>query len=108
MCIRDSTTTDAIYALFNYKGKEYIASIKTIEGLYARAVSYTHLDVYKRQGKDEIIRPNPTRLDFLNESITRSVQSRIGSRFDQYRNDIEGLISKYPNTKIAQDAKKGV
>lgn len=59
-------------------------------------------------GKDEIIRPNPTRLDFLNESITRSVQSRIGSRFDQYRNYIEGLISKYPNTKIAQDAKKGV
>lgn len=61
-----------------------------------------------RTGKDEIIRPNPTRLDFLNESITRGVQSRIGSRFDQYRNYIEGLISKYPNTKIAQDAKKGV
>ena len=61
-----------------------------------------------RTGKDEIIRPNSTRLDFLNESITRSVQSRIGSRFDQYRNYIEGLISKYPNTKIAQDAKKGV
>lgn len=61
-----------------------------------------------RTGKDEIIRPNTTRLDFLNESITRSVQSRIGSRFDQYRNYIEGLISKYPNTKIAQDAKKGV
>lgn len=61
-----------------------------------------------RTGRDEIIRPNPTRLDFLNESITRSVQSRIGSRFDQYRNYIEGLISKYPNTKIAQDAKKGV
>lgn len=61
-----------------------------------------------RTGEDEIIRPNPTRLDFLNESITRSVQSRIGSRFDQYRNYIEGLISKYPNTKIAQDAKKGV
>lgn len=61
-----------------------------------------------RTGKDETIRPNPTRLDFLNESITRSVQSRIGSRFDQYRNYIEGLISKYPNTKIAQDAKKGV
>ncbi len=32
----DGTTTDAIYALFNYKDKEYIASIKTIEGLYAR------------------------------------------------------------------------
>lgn len=32
----DGTTTDAIYALFNYKGKEYVASIKTIEGLYAR------------------------------------------------------------------------
>lgn len=32
----NGTTTDAIYALFNYKGKEYIASIKTIEGLYAR------------------------------------------------------------------------
>lgn len=32
----DGTTTDAIYALFNYKSKEYIASIKTIEGLYAR------------------------------------------------------------------------
>lgn len=61
-----------------------------------------------RTGRDEIIRSNPTRLDFLNESITRSVQSRIGSRFDQYRNYIEGLISKYPNTKIAQDAKKGV
>lgn len=61
-----------------------------------------------RTGRDKIIRPNPTRLDFLNESITRSVQSRIGSRFDQYRNYIEGLISKYPNTKIAQDAKKGV
>lgn len=62
----------------------------------------------KRSGKDEIIRPNPTRLDFLNESITRSVQSRIGSRFDQYRNYIEGLITKYPNSKIADDAKKGV
>lgn len=60
------------------------------------------------QAKRAAIRPNPTRLDFLNESITRSVQSRIGSRFDQYRNYIEGLISKYPNTKIAQDAKKGV
>ena len=33
---------------------------------------------------------------------------RIGSRFDHYRNYIEGLISKYPNTKISQDAKKGV
>lgn len=32
----DDTTTDAIYALFNYKGKEYVASIKTVEGLYAR------------------------------------------------------------------------
>lgn len=32
----DGTITDAIYALFNYKDKEYIASIKTIEGLYAR------------------------------------------------------------------------
>lgn len=32
----DGTTTDAMYALFNYKGKEYIASIKTVEGLYAR------------------------------------------------------------------------
>lgn len=62
----------------------------------------------KRSGKDEIIRPNPTRLDFLNESITRSVQSRIGSRFDQYRNYIEGLITKYPNSKIAYDAEKGV
>lgn len=62
----------------------------------------------KRSGKDEIIRPNPTRLDFLNESITRSVQSRIGSRFDQYRNYIEGLITKYPNSKIADDAEKGV
>lgn len=62
----------------------------------------------KRSGQNEIIRPNPTRLDFLNESITRSVQSRIGSRFDQYRNYIEGLIDKYPNSKIADDAKKGV
>lgn len=62
----------------------------------------------RRSGKDEIIRPNPTRLDFLNESITRSVQSRIGSRFDQYRNYIEGLITKYPNSKIADDAEKGV
>lgn len=62
----------------------------------------------KRSDKDEIIRPNPTRLDFLNESITRSVQSRIGSRFDQYRNYIEGLITKYPNSKIADDAEKGV
>lgn len=61
-----------------------------------------------RTGRDEIIRPNPTRLDFLNESITRSVQSRIGSRFDQYRDYIESLVNKYPNTKIAQDAKKGV
>lgn len=32
----NGTTTDAIYALFNYKGKEYVASIKTVEGLYAR------------------------------------------------------------------------
>lgn len=29
-------TTDAIYAIFNYKGKEYVASVKTVEGLYAR------------------------------------------------------------------------
>ncbi len=62
----------------------------------------------KGTGQDEIIRPNPTRLDFLNESITRSTQSRIGSRFDQYRNYIESLITKYPNSKISEDAKKGV
>jgi hypothetical protein len=59
-------------------------------------------------GQDEIIRPNPTRLDFLNESITRSVQSKIGSRFDQYRDYIGSLVDKYPNSKIAEDAKKGV
>ena len=32
----EGKTTDAIYAIFNYKDKEYIASIKTVEGLYAR------------------------------------------------------------------------
>lgn len=32
----EGKTTDAIYAIFNYKGKEYIASVKTVEGLYAR------------------------------------------------------------------------
>jgi hypothetical protein len=29
-------TTDAIYVVFNYKGKNYVASVKTVAGLYAR------------------------------------------------------------------------
>lgn len=84
--------------------RDRIVNRDTVDPLWLIQAKYAA----SRTGRDEIIRLNPTRLDFLNESITRSVQSRIGSRFDQYRNYIEGLISKYPNTKIAQDAKKGV
>lgn len=62
----------------------------------------------RSSGDADIIRPNPTRLDFLNESITKSTTSRIGSRFESYKDYIAGLVTKYPNTKIAEDARKGL
>lgn len=56
----------------------------------------------------EVVRPNPTRLDFLNDSISKGVTSSIGGRYNNYRNYIESLITKYPNSKISEDAKKGL
>ena len=100
----EAAAREAFVGMIADSQRDRIINQDTVDPLWLIQARYAA----SRTGKDEIIRPNPTRLDFLNESITRSVQSRIGSRFDQYRNYIEGLISKYPNTKIAQDAKKGV
>lgn len=100
----EAAAREAFVGMIADSQRDRIVNQDTVDPLWLMQAKYAA----SRTGKDEIIRPNPTRLDFLNESITRSVQSRIGSRFDQYRNYIEGLISKYPNTKIAQDAKKGV
>lgn len=100
----EAAAREAFVGMIADSQRDRIVNQDTVDPLWLIQAKYAA----SRTGKDEIIRPNPTRLDFLNESITRSVQSRIGSRFDQYRNYIEGLISKYPNTKIAQDAKKGV
>lgn len=100
----EAAAREAFVGMIADSQRDRIINQDTVDPLWLIQAKHTA----SRTGKDEIIRPNPTRLDFLNESITRSVQSRIGSRFDQYRNYIEGLISKYPNTKIAQDAKKGV
>lgn len=100
----EAAAREAFVGMIADSQRDRIVNQDTVDPLWLIQAKHTA----SRTGKDEIIGPNPTRLDFLNESITRSVQSRIGSRFDQYRNYIEGLISKYPNTKIAQDAKKGV
>lgn len=100
----ESVAREAFVGMIADSQRDRIVNQDTVDPLWLIQAKHAA----SRTGKDEIIRPKPTRLDFLNESITRSVQSRIGSRFDQYRNYIEGLISKYPNTKIAQDAKKGV
>lgn len=100
----EAAAREAFVGMIADSQRDRIVNQDTVDPLWLTQAKHAA----SRTGKDEIIRPNPTRLDFLNESITRSVQSRIGSRFDQYRNYIEGLISKYPNTKIAQDAKKGV
>lgn len=62
----------------------------------------------RSSGDTDIIRPNPTRLDFLNDSITRGTMSGIGSRFSNYKDYIASLVTKYPNTKIAEDARKGL
>nr|DAX32735.1 MAG TPA: pinin/SDK conserved region [Caudoviricetes sp.] len=61
-----------------------------------------------RGSQTEIVRPNPTRLDFLNDSIAKSVGSSLDNRYGNYRNYIASLIDKYPNTKISEDAKKGL
>lgn len=60
------------------------------------------------QPNQEIVRTNPTRLDFLNDSMAKNVTSSLSGRFDNYRNYIAGLVDKYPNSKIAEDAKKGL
>ena len=59
MCIRDSIST---IGLFNAKAKNVIATCRILVDQYAgevprdrdalEAVSYTHLDVYKRQTGD--------------------------------------------------------
>lgn len=100
----EAAAREAFVGMIADSQRDRIVNQDTVDPLWLMQAKHAA----SRTGRDEIIRLNPTRLDFLNESITRSVQSRIGSRFDQYRNYIEGLISKYPNTKIAQDAKKGV
>ena len=51
--------SDAIYTIFNYKGKEYIAAVKTVDGLYARGnYGFNRLD----QAQKEKIVDNLTRL----------------------------------------------
>lgn len=60
------------------------------------------------RGQEEIVKPQPTRLDFINDSIYKTSSSKIGSRFGGYKEYISSLIEKYPGTKIAKDAEKGL
>lgn len=59
-------------------------------------------------GNSTIIRQNPTRLDFLNDIVYKSKKKKFGNRFGNYRNYIESLIEKYPNTDISKNAKQGL
>lgn len=61
-----------------------------------------------RGQNQEIVKPQPTRLDFINDSVYRASSSKIGSRFGGYKEYMASLIEKYPNTKIAKDAEKGL
>lgn len=62
-----------------------------------------------RPGTTEIVKPQPTRLDFLNDTMYKSVKNKVGARLDTgYRDYIASLVTKYPGTKIAEDAKKGL
>ncbi len=55
-------------------------------------------------GNEEIIKPNPTRIDFLNTSITKTIEKRIGDRIPQYLNTLDNLsINK--NARVAAKAK---
>lgn len=62
----------------------------------------------RNTGSDNITRLNPTRLDFMNATVARSSTGNIGKRFEDYRNYISSLISKYPDSDISRNAKKGL
>ena len=49
MCIRDRTNIDGVYAAGDCTGRPYQYAKAVGEGNVAVPVSYTHLDVYKRQ-----------------------------------------------------------
>lgn len=59
-------------------------------------------------GQQEIIRPQPTRLDFINDSVYKNTSSNLGARFGGYKQYLSSLIDKYPNTDIAKNAAKGL
>lgn len=56
---KTNNTSDAIYTIFNYKGKEYIATVKKVDGLYARG---NHGFNRLEQKDKEVIVNNLTRL----------------------------------------------
>ena len=60
------------------------------------------------KGTNNITSLNPTRLDFLNDVVYKSKKKKFGNRFGDYRNYIESLIEKYPDTDISKNAKQGL
>lgn len=60
------------------------------------------------RGANNIASLNPTRLDFINSTVAKSSTNSIGRRFEDYRNYINGLIDKYPDTEISKNAKRGL
>lgn len=58
-------------------------------------------------GNEEIIKPNPTRVDFLNTSIERTTKERIGNRFPKYMNMLNEAANS-SDAKTSTKAKKDI
>lgn len=56
----------------------------------------------------DVVEQKPTRLDFLNATVGESAAKKLNVKQNNYRDYIASLIDKYPNTKIAENAKKGL
>lgn len=63
---------------------------------------------FSGSGNVDVVKSNPTRLDFLNDTMYKTASKNLGGRFDNYKQYLSSLITKYPNSKIAKDAKKGL
>ncbi|MFR0885641.1 MAG: tetratricopeptide repeat protein [Lachnospira eligens] len=63
---------------------------------------------FSGSGSVDVVKANPTRLDFLNDTMYKTASKNLGGRFDNYKQYLSSLITKYPNSKIAKDAKKGL
>lgn len=80
-----------------------------------RMVIHDEIDPYwlkmktsKLASTSDVIEQKPTRLDFLNATVGESAAKKLGVKQNNYRDYIASLIDKYPNTKIAENAKKGL